>query len=155
MGPRVEGSGAGTVVGCTLQFDRKHQVLLTRESSYPPCVTILLSLHLTCGRYSHSANTVRHSGRFCTLDARFGIATLVWNASTADYPLLHRHCVFGGGHGRFRQVAASRHCGRRPEGIVGKYVQATGPVFTRNGTNAIAITQIKELKSVHVDTDAR
>ena len=39
--------------------------------------------------------------------------------------------------------------------FVGKYVQATGPVFTRNGTHAIAITQIKELKSVHVDTDAR
>jgi hypothetical protein len=39
--------------------------------------------------------------------------------------------------------------------FVGKYVQATGPVFTRNGTHAIAITQIKELKSVHVATDAR
>ena len=39
--------------------------------------------------------------------------------------------------------------------FVGKYVQATGPVFTRNGTRAIAIAQIKELKSVHLDTDAR
>ncbi len=39
--------------------------------------------------------------------------------------------------------------------FVGKYVQATGPVFERNGTRAIAITQIKELKSVHIDTDAR
>src|SRR5579862_8244920 len=38
--------------------------------------------------------------------------------------------------------------------FVGKYVQATGPVFTRNGTRAIAITQIKELKSVQLDTDA-
>jgi hypothetical protein len=38
--------------------------------------------------------------------------------------------------------------------FVGKYVQATGPVFTRNGTHAIAITQIRELKSVRVDTDA-
>ena len=38
--------------------------------------------------------------------------------------------------------------------FVGKYAQATGPVFTRNGTHAIAITQIKELKSVHLDTDA-
>jgi hypothetical protein len=37
--------------------------------------------------------------------------------------------------------------------FVGKYVQATGPAFTRNGTHAIAITQIKELKSVHLDTD--
>jgi hypothetical protein len=39
--------------------------------------------------------------------------------------------------------------------FVGKYVQATGAVFERNGTRAIAITQIRELKSVHVDTDAR
>ncbi len=39
--------------------------------------------------------------------------------------------------------------------FVGKYVQATGPAFMRNGTHAIAITQIKELKSVHVDTNAR
>ena len=39
--------------------------------------------------------------------------------------------------------------------FVGKYVQATGPAFERNGTHAIAITQIKELKSVHIDTDAR
>jgi hypothetical protein len=38
--------------------------------------------------------------------------------------------------------------------FVGKYVQATGAVFDRNGTRAIAITQIKELKSVHIDTDA-
>src|SRR5690348_2548642 len=36
--------------------------------------------------------------------------------------------------------------------FVGKYVQATGAVFERNGTRAIAITQIKELKSVHMDT---
>jgi hypothetical protein len=39
--------------------------------------------------------------------------------------------------------------------FVGKYVQATGAVFERKGTRAIAITQIKELKSVHIDTDAR
>jgi hypothetical protein len=38
--------------------------------------------------------------------------------------------------------------------FVGKYVQAAGPVFTRNGTHAIAIKEIKELKSVHLDTDA-
>jgi len=37
--------------------------------------------------------------------------------------------------------------------FVGKYVQATGAVFDRKGTHAIAITQIKELKSVHLDTD--
>jgi len=36
--------------------------------------------------------------------------------------------------------------------FVGKYVQATGAVFERNGTRAIAITQIKELKTVHMDT---
>ena len=35
---------------------------------------------------------------------------------------------------------------------VGKYVQATGAVFERNGTRAIAITQIKELKSVAATT---
>ncbi len=39
--------------------------------------------------------------------------------------------------------------------FVGKYVQATGAVFERKGTHAIAITQIKELKNVHIDTDAR
>ena len=36
--------------------------------------------------------------------------------------------------------------------FVGKYVQATGPVFERKGTRAIAITHIKELKNVHLDT---
>ena len=38
--------------------------------------------------------------------------------------------------------------------FVGKYVQATGAVFERKGTRAIAITEIKELKSVHLDTSA-
>jgi hypothetical protein len=36
--------------------------------------------------------------------------------------------------------------------FVGKYVQATGPVFERKGTRAIAITQIKELRNVHLDS---
>jgi len=36
--------------------------------------------------------------------------------------------------------------------FVGKYVQATGAVFDRKGTRAIAITEIKELKNVHLDT---
>lgn len=36
--------------------------------------------------------------------------------------------------------------------FVGKYVQATGAVFERKGTRAIAITEIKELKNVHLDT---
>jgi DNA/RNA endonuclease YhcR with UshA esterase domain len=36
--------------------------------------------------------------------------------------------------------------------FVGKYVQATGAVFERKGTRAIAITQIKELKNVHLET---
>ena len=39
--------------------------------------------------------------------------------------------------------------------FVGKYVQVTGAVFERKGTRAIAITQIKELKSVHPDSDAK
>jgi hypothetical protein len=37
--------------------------------------------------------------------------------------------------------------------FVGKYVQATGPVFDRKGTRAIAIAQIKELKNVRMDAD--
>lgn len=36
--------------------------------------------------------------------------------------------------------------------FVGKYVQATGAVFERKGTRAIAITQIKELKNLHLNT---
>src|ERR1051325_4166145 len=36
--------------------------------------------------------------------------------------------------------------------FVGKYVQATGSVFERKGTRAIAITQIRELKNVHLDS---
>jgi hypothetical protein len=39
--------------------------------------------------------------------------------------------------------------------FVGKYVQATGAVFEQKGTRAIAITQIKELKSVHIEDDER
>jgi hypothetical protein len=35
--------------------------------------------------------------------------------------------------------------------FVGKYVQATGAVFERKGTRAIAITELKELKNVHLD----
>jgi hypothetical protein len=35
--------------------------------------------------------------------------------------------------------------------FVGKYVQATGAVFERKGTHAIAITQINELKNVPLD----
>ena len=38
--------------------------------------------------------------------------------------------------------------------FVGKYVQATGAVFERKGTRAIAISRIKELKNVHLDTPA-
>jgi hypothetical protein len=36
--------------------------------------------------------------------------------------------------------------------FIGKYVQATGAAFERKGTRAIAITQIKELKNVPLDT---
>jgi hypothetical protein len=39
--------------------------------------------------------------------------------------------------------------------FVGKYVQASGAVFERKGTRAIAITQIKELKSVQIEDDDR
>jgi hypothetical protein len=39
--------------------------------------------------------------------------------------------------------------------FVGKYVQATGAVFERKGTRAIAITQIKELKSLHPKTESK
>ena len=35
--------------------------------------------------------------------------------------------------------------------FVGKYVQATGAVFERQGTRAIAIREIKELKKVHLE----
>ena len=34
--------------------------------------------------------------------------------------------------------------------FVGKYVQARGTIFERNGTRAIVIAEIKELKSVHL-----
>ena len=34
--------------------------------------------------------------------------------------------------------------------FVGKYVQASGTVFERNGTRAIVIAEIKELKGVHL-----
>jgi hypothetical protein len=34
--------------------------------------------------------------------------------------------------------------------FVGKYVQVTGIVFERNGTHAIVITEITEMKEVHV-----
>lgn len=37
--------------------------------------------------------------------------------------------------------------------FVGKYVKATGAVFERKGTRAIAITQIKELKSIRRDAE--
>lgn len=39
--------------------------------------------------------------------------------------------------------------------FVGKYVQATGAAFDRKGTRAIAITQIKELKNVHIRHERR
>jgi DNA/RNA endonuclease YhcR with UshA esterase domain len=37
--------------------------------------------------------------------------------------------------------------------FVGKYVKATGQVFEKNGTHAIAIREITEMKEVHLDTD--
>lgn len=44
---------------------------------------------------------------------------------------------------------------RRLMPFVGKYVRASGTVFERNGTRAIAIAEIKELKDVHLVTDAK
>jgi hypothetical protein len=37
--------------------------------------------------------------------------------------------------------------------FVGKYVRASGIVFERNGTHAIVITEIKEMKEVHVTVE--
>lgn len=39
--------------------------------------------------------------------------------------------------------------------FVGKYVQAIGRVFERKGTRAIVIKEIKEMKDVHLTTDAK
>jgi hypothetical protein len=39
--------------------------------------------------------------------------------------------------------------------FVGKYVQAIGTVFERKGTRAIVIKEIKEMKDVHLTTDAK
>jgi hypothetical protein len=38
--------------------------------------------------------------------------------------------------------------------FVGKYVRATGTVYTRNGTRTIVIREITELKNVHLNTKA-
>jgi len=37
--------------------------------------------------------------------------------------------------------------------FLGKYVRASGTVFERKGTHAIAITKIEELKNVHLDIE--
>ena len=37
--------------------------------------------------------------------------------------------------------------------FVGKYVRANGIVFERNGTRAIVITEITEMKEVHLTLD--
>ncbi|HEX3351581.1 MAG TPA: hypothetical protein VHS34_02065 [Terriglobales bacterium] len=37
--------------------------------------------------------------------------------------------------------------------FVGKYVRASGTVFERTGTHAIVITEIKEMKEVHLTID--
>jgi len=39
--------------------------------------------------------------------------------------------------------------------FLGKYVQVTGTVFEREGTHAIAVQNIKEMKEVHLITDAK
>lgn len=37
--------------------------------------------------------------------------------------------------------------------FIGKYVRASGIVFERNGTRAIVIAEIKEMKEVHLTID--
>lgn len=39
--------------------------------------------------------------------------------------------------------------------FVGKYVRASGTVFERTGTHAIVITEIKEMKEIHLTIDAQ
>jgi hypothetical protein len=39
--------------------------------------------------------------------------------------------------------------------FVGKYVRARGTVFERTGTHAIVITEIKEMKEIHLTIDER
>ncbi len=39
--------------------------------------------------------------------------------------------------------------------FVGKYVQASGTVFERNGTRAIVIAEIKEIKTVHLTIEEK
>ena len=39
--------------------------------------------------------------------------------------------------------------------FLGKYVRITGPVFERNGTRAVAIREIEEVKNVPLKTDAK
>jgi len=39
--------------------------------------------------------------------------------------------------------------------FVGKYVRVSGTVFERKGTRAILISEIKEMKDVHLTTDAK
>jgi hypothetical protein len=39
--------------------------------------------------------------------------------------------------------------------FVGKYVRASGTVFERTGTHAIVITEINEMKEIHLATDGQ
>ena len=39
--------------------------------------------------------------------------------------------------------------------FVGKYVRASGTVFERTGTHAIVITEIQEMKEIHLKTDGQ
>ncbi|MGB7333661.1 MAG: hypothetical protein WBD25_19910 [Terriglobales bacterium] len=39
--------------------------------------------------------------------------------------------------------------------FVGKYVRASGTVFERTGTHAIGITEIKEMKEIHLTIDGQ
>jgi hypothetical protein len=39
--------------------------------------------------------------------------------------------------------------------FVGKYIRASGTLYERKGTRAIAISEITEMKDVHLTTDAK
>src|SRR5215467_357601 len=90
-------------------------------------------LHLTLWEGSYANNT-RRCDCLPALEARFGVADLLSNATAAHYPLLHGYCVFYRGHRCFRQMVAPRHGGRRPQGIATKQPHPhlrRWPVFRR------------------------
>jgi len=55
--------------------------------------------------------------------------------------------------GLLRIVTRTLDDGHLRPPFVGKYVRATGIAFERTGTHAIVITEIKEMKEVHLTID--